>query len=588
MTTLKLKKMMFYLGVVFLSCLLYSPFLADLLVDWSNPVSITRVQKPTNKYQNELKDWQKRRAEAKKEKTKFGEAEPAKDSIEVKWDIHEYSFYTKPAYLCKKLGIPLAPNLLWLWPAYFVLACSWLYFFIKSGLYFHSNGYKALYPWIIAKGAVIAFVFVSGIILHYRTVITSAISAPDLRQAAQAAMDQQTVGIILSAFPMFIMLLPCDVLMMSLRRLPSNLAKKSLPFIRTLISPFLGSEIRLKKNGKVVMRNLSLEANGDRPKLRLTNYRLSLPEFLHYSRSLLLGNVSSRLVKQCQDEIIGQLRRKFNDACRRMQDLPSGDAIPRNLRFLIRKGDKTIAVIQDPPAVREIHFAPMVLEKEKSVLKAGGALSRVPEDLLAKTSLKLAFPYCLFLVVLHKGQFESLWAYWSPRSLDSVRQNVYLFSFYNIRLDGNVCLGRSDRKQFRSTLAQICDSVIDEFWEGYFSFHHDDTRDKLRRNNPSLETLYHWHQTSLGNPDFVYGINMDKALLKADDEFRRKFDYLSERIDNLTEDEKDANDKIFDEFVDDVLSGKPLPIKVLDSKVELTADVNQLFEAIKAAKEARS
>jgi hypothetical protein len=574
------KQFVSYVSLIALVLWLFSPVLGNLVEDWSHPIAVKKHFKDQAAYQKAHADWQDKKKQTEKKKQSFNEAEPKFCS--VRWAIDDYDMVDSPKFFFKKIGLPWQPNVIIVLLAYPLCFCLWRHYYRKSEIFFLSSGYSDYKRPLTVCALTMLAVTATAFAISVHTELAMATQDQQLLQAAQKILHTRMGGMPIGVvFPMlfigvimnFLTVLFSDLIMYKL----SKSASPFTPFYRVLLGRLTGKRIRIRSDGSVIISSTELEVQGLRPRLRRTEFKLTLPEFLYYLRGVLLSNVSSQFLKGCRQEITDGLRHKFLALNRQSRGMWSGEAIPQDLRFLTKAGNKTIAVIQEKPRVHSVSFAPLVMEKERAYLKKHDELKHYPKDLLEGNTLELAFPYCIFVVVLDRGEFEALYAYWSPASLNSLTDSIYQFPLHNIREDGHVCLGYEGRLNL--PLAEICDQVVASFWDNHFSYHHHELFEGFRDTHKKMSSLFAWHLASADNPNFVRRIDMRRVKFERTTS-KLSYDTLQELINELTDGERDMPSRMFDDFVDDVLTGKPLSLKILESKVEMKATIEQIYDVI--------
>jgi hypothetical protein len=581
-----LAEIIFYVTGVLLAVWLFSPFLGNWIVDWSSPTVLEKKMKDTKKFSEEIKLWKESKKKALKDKEVFKEAMPKPYIIEVKWEIDDHSFNQHPKFFFSKIGILWFPNTLLIWFAYPFLWMIWFKFYRKSDLFFHSTSYSYITKTIIVQGAVIIVLIISAVFISSNEV-SAKITDKEVITAVKNELRLRLpfgINVFASLVTFFIANFLTYILFCEQYRVTKWVNRVSVLIGKALLAQLLGTCIKVKRNGMVKIKKTSVCTKWFVPYPVRRTYTLSFSEFLFFVRKVLFGNISSHFLKDCKDELVGGLKDKFLSASRMEANFFQGETIPKDLRFLVKKGNKTIVVIQEKPSIRSVTFAPLVLEKEKKSLKTEGRFDYFSDEILNKSSFDLAFPYCVFVVVLDNGKIDRLCAYWSPCEINSLSDRIYKFALPNITDRGDVCLG--DNIPCSDSLAKQCKIIIDSFWSGHFSYHDIEVFERAKSNNSQIKSLFDWYEASKDGVNFMCHLNMQHVTYRASDGFgHESYDNLSELINTLCKDEKNDTEKAFYEFVDDVLFNKPLSFKILESNLDLKGTPDMLFELIKEHKE---
>jgi hypothetical protein len=564
-----------------------SPFIANFAVDWSTPVSAERKDYDTKDYIEQYNAWQEKKSKlmtslnslseekvsAELEKFKTNNPEPKNYYFEVKWEDDEYSFLNKPAFLAKKIfHLPWFPNTIWVMIAYVFLLKCWFMSYKKSGLWFQNSGLSHINKF----GVLIALI--GSVFLALSIYLTYS------RQLNFVSQDSELVGYVkskqldcLSSLPLvtFVMtvltalysFIFCDIVV-HIWSEKAEALKRFYHFICGIIFGFFeGTKISIGKDSVVRVSKRRLKFKWFLPYLSNQKYRMPLNEFLVIIKSLFLSNVTTGQFKRYEDLFMNELRSSFLEMHNNSQLIGGGEALPKNLRFLVEKGDKTIAILVEEPKVRRISFAQMVIDHEAEILMGKGELDNYDDDLLHRTSFDLAFPYVVLVGVFKQNQFHELYAFWSPTDINSLSDEIYQFPLPNIGGSGHVCLGYEGRS---SNFSKTCNEVSEYFWQAGFSYHMVDAFNSAKFNN-KMSTLFEWHLESQKNPRFICGVRMLQSG-------NARISKLLEKIESESGKSKAA--KLFDNFLDDLFESRPISLEKLKSSLDFDANAEQIFSLV--------
>jgi len=565
----------FYLFGLLVAIWLFSPFLAYYVADWSNPISYEKRLKTEQELKNDTSVGLNQGQEEFKCKI---------DTVIVKWEIDKVSTNQRPKFLVKKLvNLPWFPSTTVMMILYPFLLLAWLNFYIKTNLYFFSTTFSYITKILYVQGFVIIGCIIAGIIIANNTPLSIVVENKEIMKSIR---DSRNFSNLYATYPLIMgwYLMVCfNCLILGVSEIYYKYIKKFVKKIFTnlyawMSKPIVGVRVKIKKSGIVKVSKIEQKTWGIIPYFKFKNHSLVLSNFLIYLRKTLLSDISSKFLKSCKNEIFHQLRHRFLDMTYNANKFFEGGAIPKNLRFIVQRGNKKIIVIQEEPRVHSVNFAPLILEKEKSNLKKTKRLNCFSDEILELTSFDLAFPYCIFVVVIHDDILENLYAYWSPNKVNSLDDRIYQFGLPNIGDDGKVCLGQEVLTDL--PLVELCESVIDNFWNGYFSAHLIKTFEKSKNNNRKIQSLYDWHKSSKNEDQFMLHLDMNYVRYEKSQYKWKSYYYLKDIVEDVLEKEKNQSSKIFDNFIDDILFNKPLSLELLEGEINSRLTPNQIFNLI--------
>lgn len=167
---------------------------------------------------------------------------------------------------------------------------------------------------------------------------------------------------------------------------------------------------------------------------------------------------------------------------------------PRGCRFCYTRGDTTLVVVEQEPQIRSLMFSEEMLGESQGS-SSGGAGVRVA----------LALPYVIFIVQFKRDRFTNLYCCWRTAPLRTLDEPLIPPLLPNIHDNFNVCLGRSFAAE-GSTIAEICDSVISNFWNSQFNGDLSTHWWGKARINAALQTALTWQDHSAHDSMFILNV----------------------------------------------------------------------------------
>lgn len=586
-------------GFLFLmSIFLFLPIISVYLADWSHPISAKKIQKSAKIYVEEIDKWEKNKKDYLNQNASKTEKElleiikqwekenplPPSYTIEIKWEYDDYNFLNGASFIIKKLtGIDFKFFTITIWICYIMLFFIWFELFKKSGLWHYNSAMSYLNKIYICQ-FIIAILFVCiGAYIFYSIDYNYHYIDPDIEKMFQKEINKNWSNLIISQ--------PGNIitLMWTINSLTSVIhalwtsdkldkhKEAYTKFFKRIYSPLIGTKIKINKKGKVTLINYQYKQFLFLPLIKRNIFKLSFGNFINKQKDLLLNGLSNKYVKQIENIIIEQLKTKFLEMSTTTNQLFEGQTLPKNLRYIIDKGDKRIVIIEQEPQIRNITFAPMILNDERKILKKTGRLNSFSKTELKQSTFHLAFPYTIFLFEFTRDNLNMFYAFWSDERLSNIENLVYQFALPNISQDGSVCLGEMNIEA--KNFGHLCDDVIENFWQGQFSAHLDDSFQLYKKDNLKLATIYDWQRASQKDPSFMLRLNMHLAGKRI-----AKHSVLPLPlfliIDTICKDNKSKAEKLFDDFLDDIAFDAPLSLNELlvDNVIDITPD--KLFKLV--------
>ena len=166
---------------------------------------------------------------------------------------------------------------------------------------------------------------------------------------------------------------------------------------------------------------------------------------------------------------------------------------PRGCRFCFQRGNNTIVVIEQDPQVRTLSFMAGMQEDDQD-------LDDLERDRSERVSL--SSPYTLFVFSFRDNRFLDVRCYWRTAPLKNINDFVHCCLLPNIHVGGRVCLGMNPS----GDIAEVCESVIAQFWTSQFNLDLADEWWGKARLAPAISTGRAWQELSRTNPLLILNI----------------------------------------------------------------------------------
>ena len=239
--------------------------------------------------------------------------------------------------------------------------------------------------------------------------------------------------------------------------------------------------------------------------------------------------------------------------------------MPDYARIYYRKGSTEIVLQEFPPQIRLMKFKGSLFGRKSST-------DIMSEAEHAKTNhFSLALPYVVFLFKFVDGRFNEVRCAFSDRPLRRLEEKPLRPYFSNIDSNLAVCLGTSfdHNRIIQYDIAQQSALVLDHFWHSSYSdewsSHFWAYKSHFQINDPRLETMEAWQESSTNDPLFV--IDDVKWLEYKEENFG---DIIVKMLDDDKENhgfKEDIYNSLVDNFLDDVIETFNKNIESIESKV---------------------
>lgn len=159
--------------------------------------------------------------------------------------------------------------------------------------------------------------------------------------------------------------------------------------------------------------------------------------------------------------------------------------LPTGCKLFLSQGTRTVFVIEQPPAVRNVVWKGMNSGREK---------------------WKLAFPYTIFVVVFFgDGVDSSSRIFFRNTPLRTATDEVFRPNLANTYVNGQICTG--DVRVSGQSLAEKAESYMVNFWKSEFNLDLvQNNFGPISEKNSSLRDLTTWETNSMINPLFPLSI----------------------------------------------------------------------------------
>ncbi|CAE7860211.1 unnamed protein product [Symbiodinium microadriaticum] len=133
--------------------------------------------------------------------------------------------------------------------------------------------------------------------------------------------------------------------------------------------------------------------------------------------------------------------------------IPKSDVVifPRNCRFFYQKGESTIVVIEEEPRRREVKFAGDLLGTSQP------------------SRASLPFPYIVYVIHMRRTIVANAYIGWRSTPLMRTSDKLARPLLPNSHDNLDVCWGRSMNHPTGTSVAEICDSTIQQYWSSEFN-----------------------------------------------------------------------------------------------------------------------
>lgn len=176
---------------------------------------------------------------------------------------------------------------------------------------------------------------------------------------------------------------------------------------------------------------------------------------------------------------------------------------PKGCRFAYTRGESTIFVIEQDPAIRSVLFDFGVTGESKDEGEEG--------------RLSLAFPYVLFIAHFKTGQFSGLYTGWRTAPLRTLNDMISRPVLPNVHDSLNVCMDFSHGRG--ETMSEATMDAVSNFWNSRFNNDVSDHWWKKSSISPKMRSGHTWERESQEDSMWVLGLDYphQKSLQQAID-----------------------------------------------------------------------
>jgi len=191
--------------------------------------------------------------------------------------------------------------------------------------------------------------------------------------------------------------------------------------------------------------------------------------------------------------------------------------LPAGTRLFARWRHTAVLVIEETPRVRHLRWSPKTLKSEGAYTEHG-----------------LAFPFILYLVGFHQGDFEEMRIYFRTAPLVSEADPLYFPNLWNVQAAESplarcrACL-RGRPEGLERAVGEQAEDLIEYFWGTGFNLDiEDNCFDRAQSRDPRIATLEAWEAASRADPLFPLSVPWEPVGLtlgQALDHWRRHGDH---------------------------------------------------------------
>jgi len=184
--------------------------------------------------------------------------------------------------------------------------------------------------------------------------------------------------------------------------------------------------------------------------------------------------------------------------------------LPLNCRFADTIGGNMRFVIENPPQYRTLNFE-WIFDHELTRLKESGEdikygytsdwIAKIKEE---KVSLRLYFPYVIFIITISKGDYgigANLMIFYNIKPLRSFNDPLIYANLPNIFDTDMVCAGNSSTTWKSNDIQSSLESIVSSFWTSSFN-HEANSRFNMYSTSPM--TILRWAAMSKTNPSGIF------------------------------------------------------------------------------------
>ncbi len=191
--------------------------------------------------------------------------------------------------------------------------------------------------------------------------------------------------------------------------------------------------------------------------------------------------------------------------------------LPGGTRLFARWRHTAVLVIEEPPRVRHLRWSPKTLKSEGEY-----------------TEYRLAFPFVLYLVGFHQGDFEEMRIYFRAAPLAGEADPLCFPNLWNVQAAESplarcrACL-RGRPEGLERAVGEQAEDLIEYFWGTGFNLDiEDNCFDRAHGRDPRIATLEAWEAATRADPLFPLSVPWEPvglSLGQALDHWRRHGDH---------------------------------------------------------------
>ncbi len=196
------------------------------------------------------------------------------------------------------------------------------------------------------------------------------------------------------------------------------------------------------------------------------------------------------------DSLLNAIREETAQSSHNFSSENAVPLLPNGTKVHAYNGRRSVIVVEEKPQTRTIMFNRRFIAREKKELR------QAPE--LQNNSIRLAFPYILFVLFFVDGIFHGLSLFYRNAPLASLDDALCHSNMPN-DLSFGVCLGRA-RPLDDADIGITARRAIDNFWQSVFTTEgvRFDTSKEIDRR---IANVFWWHNHSMEDPAFPLAVN---------------------------------------------------------------------------------
>jgi len=235
---------------------------------------------------------------------------------------------------------------------------------------------------------------------------------------------------------------------------------------------------------------------------------------------LRLGASSAEIFSKGAQKHLATLLVKTKEEYRRTQDSPevltlsSGTfVLPEGTRFVFRKKDMSVYVIEQPPQVRTVYV----------------------DGTDRNRRYNLALPFMVFIVSLKNDSLASLLVFFRNEPLKKSTDMLFCPALPNIHSSFECCF---PHPHFKGHPKEVVEATMQNFWGSAFNSDYRRLYDAARSRFKQLSSLTQWEGESKKNPRFVLSLDWESAYMDVNEAVVRSIAALEKgkkKLKNISE-----------------------------------------------------